>query len=241
MKASVVRYILFLVMVSIVLPMSAQSTKKERNLIKEGNEYYNAEKYSEAENCYKKVLEFNPHSAIAKFNLATTLLRLRSNDATPQDSVLEKRAADLLGSVAQDPAVSANLREKSHYDLGRFAYEQEDYQTSVDRFKEALRINPADDYARKNLRMAQKKLENQKNKQDKNQNNNQDDKKDKDKQEQQSNPQNQQPKQEPPKPQNVDANQILKAMQNEEKNTRDKVNKRKEEQMQGRPRSQKPW
>ena len=34
---------------------------------------------------------------------------------------------------------------------------------------------------------------------------------------------------------------MLQAVQNEEKNTRDKVNKRKAEQMQGRQKTDKPW
>ena len=241
---SAIRYIVLFVLTLSVIPMFGQATKKERNLIKKGNEYYQAEKYSEAENCYKKVLEVNPHSSIAKFNLATTLLRLRSADATPQDSVLEKRAEDLLASVTRDDAASSRLKEKAHYDLGRFAYEREDFQQSVDQFKQALRIDPKDEYARKNLRMAQKQLQNQNN-QNKQDNKNDDKKDKKDKQGQDNQPQNNspqnQPKQEPPKQKNVNSENILKAMQNEEKNTRDKVNKRKEELMQGRPRSNKPW
>ena len=176
------------------------------------------------------------------FNLATTLLKQRSGENNPQDSVLTQQAAKLFGDVATAQSASKQLKQKSFYDLGRLAYDTEDYQSSVDFFKESLRINPADDQARKNLRMAQKKLQenqsNQQQQQDKDQNKDQDKQQD---QQQQNQPQANPPKQDKPQLQNTTPDNILNAVQNEEKNTRDKVNKRKAQQMQGRPRSQKPW
>lgn len=240
------RYVILLMATAFLLvsPLSlaGQETKKERNLIKSGNEYFEKEKYSDAENCYKQVLEKNPDSQIAKFNLATTLLKQRSGENNSQDSVLTQQAAKLFGDVATAQSASKQLKQKSFYDLGRLAYDTEDYQSSVDFFKESLRINPADDQARKNLRMAQKKLQenqsNQQQQQDKDQNKDQDKQQD---QQQQNQPQANPPKQDKPQLQNTTPDNILNAVQNEEKNTRDKVNKRKAQQMQGRPRSQKPW
>ena len=43
-----------------------QATKRERNLIKQGNEYFNKKQYSKAEESYSRVLEINPNSQIAK-------------------------------------------------------------------------------------------------------------------------------------------------------------------------------
>lgn len=224
-------------MLFVAVSAGGQTTKTERNLIKKGNQYYSEKKYSDAENCYNQALEKNPNSQIAKFNLATTLLRKRSANRTPQDSVLEKRAFDMLNAVAADRTASKSLRQKSYYDLGRLAYDKEDYQSSVKHFEDALRIDPTDNQARKNLRMAQKKLQQGGRSQSQNQDEQEKQKNDNNNQDRQNSPQQQQP----PKPQNVNTDQILKAMQNEEKNTRDKVNKRKAAQLQGRPRSQKPW
>ena len=54
-----------------------QATKRERNLIKQGNEYFNKKQYSKAEESYSRVLEINPNSQIAKYNLGSTMLRQR--------------------------------------------------------------------------------------------------------------------------------------------------------------------
>lgn len=241
------RYIVLALLLAVSFQSFGQETRKERNLIKKGNEYYEAKKYAEAEECYNKALKENPNSPIAKFNLATTLLRSRKNDNSKQDSILYMHANSLLDKVAKNPAASDALREKAYFNLGRSAYDREDYQSSVDSFTDALRINPKDDEARKNLRMAQKKLsqggqnnndkknEQQKEQDKQNQNNG------KDKQNPPQNNEPQQPQNPPQQKRDTNAEQLLNAVQNEEKNTRDKVNKRKEELMQGRPRSRKPW
>ena len=102
---------------------------------------------------------------------------------------------------------------------------------------QSLKIDPKDDQARKNLRMAQKKLQQNQQNQDKNKN--------KDKDDQKKKQDKQQPPQKQPQPpkerqQQTNNDQLLKAMQNEEKNTRDKVNRRKAQMNQSRQ-SSRPW
>ena len=58
-----------------------QATKRERNLIKQGNEYFNKKQYSKAEESYSRVLEINPNSQIAKYNLGSTMLRQRGGNS----------------------------------------------------------------------------------------------------------------------------------------------------------------
>ena len=71
----------------------------------------------------------------------------------------------------------ASLRAHSFYNLGKLAYDRQDYANSVNYFKQSLKIDPKDDQARKNLRMAQKKLQQNQQNQDKNKNKDKDDQK----------------------------------------------------------------
>lgn len=242
---------------SVVLPVCAfcqqdYSTKKERNYIREGNELFKEKRYAEAEAAFKKALQENGNSPIAKFNLATTYLKQVNLNDTTQNGLLSE-TQQLLKETASiaDP----KLASKAYYDLGNIFYNQKNYAQSIAMYKDALRRNPDDDQARQNLRLAQKQLQNQQNQQQ-NQDNKQDNKdqqkpnqdqnkeKNKNGQDQQK-PDNQQQKQPQQPPKNgmskENAEQILQTMQNEEKNTQDKVNKAKMQQMKGGRRTGKQW
>lgn len=242
---------------SVVLPVCAfcqqdYSTKKERNYIREGNELFKEKRYAEAEAAFKKALQENGNSPIAKFNLATTYLKQVNLNDTTQNGLLSE-TQQLLKETASiaDP----KLASKAYYDLGNIFYNQKNYTQSIAMYKDALRRNPDDDQARQNLRLAQKQLQNQQNQQQ-NQDNKQDNK-DQQKQNQDQNkeknkngqdqqkPDNQQQKQPQQPPKNgmskENAEQILQTMQNEEKNTQDKVNKAKMQQMKGGRRTGKQW
>lgn len=242
---------------SVVLPVCAfcqqdYSTKKERNYIREGNELFKEKRYAEAEAAFKKALQENGNSPIAKFNLATTYLKQVNLNDTTQNGLLSE-TQQLLKETASiaDP----KLASKAYYDLGNIFYNQKNYAQSIEMYKDALRRNPDDDQARQNLRLAQKQLQNQQNQQQ-NQDNKQDNK-DQQKQNQDQNkeknkngqdqqkPDNQQQKQPQQPPKNgmskENAEQILQTMQNEEKNTQDKVNKAKMQQMKGGRRTGKQW
>ena len=53
-----------------VVAFSQTSTKKERNYIKEGNAMYHDKRYGDAEKLYKKALQENPASDVAKVELS---------------------------------------------------------------------------------------------------------------------------------------------------------------------------
>lgn len=213
-----------------------QATKRERNLIKQGNEYFNKKQYSKAEESYSRVLEINPNSQIAKYNLGSTMLRQRGGNSE-KDVARDSLISRYLSDVGSNTSAPASLRAHSFYNLGKLACDRQDYANSVNYFKQSLKIDPKDDQARKNLRMAQKKLQQNQQNQDKNKNKDKDDQKKK--QDKQQPPQKQP---QPPKERQQQANndQLLKAMQNEEKNTRDKVNRRKAQMNQSRQ-SSRPW
>ena len=129
------------------------------------------------------------------------------------------------------------LAAKANFNLGNLEFNAKDYQKAVDYYKQALRIDPSDDKARKNLRIAQKNL--QKKNQDQNKDNNQEnqdkDKNDKEQENEknkndkdQNQDQNKDKDQKDDSRQNLSqqsAAQILQAIDNKESTTRARVNK----------------
>ena len=168
------------------------STKKERNFIKDGNEKYESGNYSDAEVLYKKALEQNGMSDIANFNKASALMKQSGN--TPADSPNNPLlVADSIFNALSQSSNNTQIKESSFYNLGNIAFDKQDYQKSISMYKHALRINPNNDDARDNLRLAQLKLKEQQNNKDKNKDKNKDqDKQDnKDKQQNKDNQENQ--------------------------------------------------
>ncbi len=238
------------------------TTRQERNLIREGNKLYREKRFAEAEVLYRKALEAAPASEAATFNLASSLLR-QSGSADPNTGNNPiKDAVSLFQGLAQS-AQDISIAEKSFYNLGNIAFNQQNYQQSIDMYKNALRRNPDNDKTRQNLRLAQLKLKEQQNQdknkdnnkdqnqqQDQKQNQNQQDKdKDKDKkdnnQDQNQDKNENKPQQQPQQQTGIsDANaeQILKAMEKEEAATRKRVETQKKKNEQARrKRVVNPW
>ena len=220
-------YVTILILLPITVVAQVNSTKHERNFIREGNKMYSEKRYADAEKAYQKALQENESSLIAKFNLATTYLRQANVNDTTKNGLLDQ-SMNMLNEVA---ATADNaLASKAYYDLGNIYYNQKNYAASVEYYKNALRKNPDDDKARENLRLAQKQLKDQ---QGGGGGNNNDDK---------QNPNDKQAKQPPQNGMTKEnAEQILQTMQNEEKNTQDKVNKAKMQQMKSGRRTNKQW
>ncbi len=249
---------------------AVQSTKRERNAIKEGNKLYVDKRYAEAEVAYKKALEENPDNATAQFNLASSYLKQRGEDLTNKEDSLIRTADAMLAKVAQNE----KLAEPSFYDRGNIAYKAEDYASAIEMYKNALRRNPENNQARENLRLAQLKKQEQDQNQDQNQQNqdqqdqnqdqqdknqndqqnqqdqqNQDQNKDKQQNDQNKQDQNQQDKKDQEQKQQqgglseASAQQILKAMEDKENGTRQKVElmKQNEEKRANRRTTDKPW
>lgn len=230
------------------------TVKKERNHIRAGNSLYNKKRYAEAEVEYRKALQVAPQSAVAQFNLATTLLKQGGGAAGQEDKNNPvKQAADILTDLAKH-APTKSLRSKANYDLGNLAYSNQDYGQAVERYKQALREDSSDDQARYNLRLAQLKLKQQQQQQQQNKDQNKDknqdqdkdkkdqdkdkqdkqdkdkqnqDKKDQDKQNQDKQNQDQQKQQQQQQQGGMsqqNAEQVLKTMQNQENATQQRIN-----------------
>lgn len=233
----------------------AQSTKKERNLITAGNSLYEEGKYSAALEKYKAALKANPSSAVAQYNMGLCELRLGTNqaDTTQTAQKMKQEGSEAMRRVAQMAKEKPNLAAKANYNLGNVAFMDEDYNSALNFYKQALRLDPADNNARRNLRITQLKMQNQ-NQDNKDNKNNQDkdNKKDQEKEQekkddQQQNQDNQQqqqpPKQNPQQPDISDqaAEQILNAMENKENQTRARVANKEGQKSKGRMRSPYNW
>lgn len=201
--------------------LDVATTKAERNLLRDGNEKYEAKRYADAEALYRKALEANPASPISAFNLATALLRQGDNAKKERRDENDPmvQAQELLTGIAKQTN-NNQLMSMSCYDLGNVAYNQQDYGQAIEMYKNALRANPNDDQARYNLRMAQLKQQQQQNQDKQNQDQNQDqDKQDQDKQNQDKQDQDKQ----------------NKDKQNQDKQNQDQQNQNKQNQNQNQP------
>ena len=229
------------------------SNRKERKAVRSGNSLYEQGRYSEAEVDYKKALEANPASEVATYNLALSLLNQAGKSDNKNDkNSPENQAAQMLSNLAATTS-NQGLASKAYYNLGNIAFKNEQYDQSIEMYKNCLRRNPDDDDARDNLRLAQKK----KQQQEQQQNQQQQDKQEQEEQQQQNNSENQQQQdkskdqqqqqrqqqqnqqQQGMSQENID--QILKAMQNAEQNTQQRVNEEKANEEKARIHTDKNW
>ncbi len=211
------------------------SVKRERVYISSGNKAFNAQKYEEAEAAYREALKANPTSETARYNLATTLLRRLDSLKDKAKEAAQKESLDILDQLART-ASDKKIREYANYNLGNVAFNTQEYDKAIEYYKQALRLNPDNDKARQNLRLAQKKKQEQdqnkdQNNKDQNQNKDQDKKdqdKDQDKDQNKDDNQDKKDQQPPQQPKgsisDQNAEQILKAMENQENATRQRVN-----------------
>lgn len=233
--------IIVLTLISIILPLPvhAESVRKERKLITEGNELYVKRKFKDAEAKYMEALNVNGTSDVARYNMALSQIRQIVNlkDTTPNTLKLLDSAKKNLSEVASRARTKPGLAAKANYNLGNMEFNSENYKPAIDYYKQALRIDPNDNNARKNLRIAQLKQQQQEQNKDNNQNQDKDQNKDKDKnQDKDQNKDNNKENKDKNKDNNdrnnkeqsindKTASQILQAIDNKENQTRARVNR----------------
>ena len=208
--------------VLVMLAMSA-SAQTDRQYIRQGNKLFRSGDYSNAEVSYRKAIEKNPKNPQAVFNLGNALMAQKKDSA----AVVQFENASKLET---NPLRKA----KAFHNMGVVCQSHKMYGEAIEAYKNALRLNPADNETRYNLVLCkhqqQKQQQNQQNQQGGNDDKKKDDKKDQQKQDQQKDQKEQQDdkkQQEPPKPQmsKENAEQLLNAAIQNEKQTQDKLQK----------------
>ena len=216
-----------------------------RSLMKKGNEQYLEKKYDDAETNYRKALQkadtARPgEKAAAAFNVGDALYKKGNFE----------QAASQFRSIASIKNTERIVQSGAYHNLGNSLLKMKKYEESIDAYKNALRLNPADDDTRYNLSYARSML-----KQQQQQNNDQKkqdkDKKDQDKKNQDKNNQEKQDQKKQdqnkkqdgknekeskddtdnkkpgaPKISKEDAQRILEALNRQEKDIQKKTNKK---------------
>lgn len=218
--------------------LSVYSLEEEQKLIAEGNEYFRTDNTEKADSFYKAALGVNGRSVVANLNrgLNTVKSIMAAELDTPEgqlpDSVMGPMIDSALasfGNAASPKVEKGDVSSHAFYNQGNLYFTQKKYDQAISAYKEALRLNPSDEHARRNLRIAQ--LQKKDNDQNQNQNQNQE----------QNQPQ-QQPQQQPqPDRQQMNeqtSEQILDAAERKENDRRAKMQPARPEKSSG---SNKKW
>lgn len=221
----------------------SKSYKTERNDIRRGNKLYEEKKYHEALKEYGKALEVNAGSIRARYNAALTMLQFQSDDTKNTENDTRKQAQALFQGLIPDALqYDRPIAQRSYYNLGNVAFNDEQYDQAIEAYKAALRLQPDDMAAKENLRLAQLKKQEQEQNQDQNQDQQEQQQQEQQQQQQQQDQQQQeqqQQQQQQQQPMTQSAQQILQSMQNKENQTRKKV--KEQEPPAGRPQTDTPW
>lgn len=196
----------------LLMSVSAFAQKAERDYIRKGNRAFKDSVYVDAEVNYRKALDANPGSTIARFNLGNTLL-------------WQNKAQEAMNEFVDAARIEKDKGRKAQifHNMGVIFHTMKEYEKAIEAYKESLRNNPSDDETRYNLALAQKMLKDQQQNQ---QNQNQDQQ------------QQQQPEQKQDEMSKENAEQLLNSVMQDEQNTQDKV--KKQQVIQG-SRLEKDW
>lgn len=188
-----------------LLPVDSFSQTRD-HFIRKGNGAYTEKKYDAAAENYLKAAEKDPTSEKAFYNLGNALYKKGKTD-------------DAVHAYESSILHSKNPADKSAawYNKGVVLQNDKKLAECIEAYKNALKLNPADEDARLNL---QKALLKQKQEQQK-----EDEKKKQQQQKQQQNQKKDNPKPQPSKMTKKEAEEKLKALLQHEKNLQDKLRK----------------
>lgn len=203
----------------------------QERLVRKGNELYMQKKYSEAAKAYQEAIKIQPTFTPGTFNLGNALMQQKQYDAA-------RRVLDNAARATENPLVKSG----ANYNVGNTYMSEQQWQQAVDAYKNSLRKNPHDADAKYNLSYALAKLRQQQqqgggagsdkkdNKDGKDQKDQQqkDDKKGKQQQQNQSQDDKQQHQQQRPQPQQSkiseqQADNLLRALQQDERKVQGKM------------------
>jgi tetratricopeptide (TPR) repeat protein len=244
-----------LALLTFVILSQTSFGQKERKFIRRGNDFYedaiensdstgiDSVNFVNAEIEYRKALEKKPNDLKAVANIGSAQFK-------------QQKYAEAASQFEQALNIAEKKEDKAkaYFNYGNAMLGQQKFDVSIEAYKNALRNNPSDMQAKYNLEFARKMKEQKqqqqqqqnkdknkdqnKDQQDKNKNQNQDQDQNQDKQDQNKDKQNQdqnknqqknQQQQPQPKISKQNAEQMLKALENDEKETQEKVKKAKAE------------
>lgn len=185
-------------------------------LIKKGNEAYNKKQYELAGSNYKKVTQKDPSNEKAQYNLGNALYK---NDK-------KEEAVQAYEAAIQNSSLPS-AKSGAWYNKGVVLQNDNKLPACIEAYKNALRLDPADEDARLNL---QKALQQQKQQDQNKEKDSKDKKQPKDNEKQKKQKQDDKDKNELPKPQpskmtKQEAEEKLKALLQQEKKLQDKLRK----------------
>ena len=206
--------------VLLLLVAMSVSAQTDRQYIRQGNKQFNAGDYPNAEVSYRKAVEKNPKNPQAAYNLGNALLAQKKDSAAIEQF---QNASKLETNPLR--------KYQSFHNIGVICQSHKMYGEAIEAYKNALRLNPADDETRYNLILCkhekQKQDQNKQNQDQNKQDQKQEDKKDQQKEDQNKDKDKQDQKKEQPKPQmsKDNAEQLLNAAMQQEKQTQDRLKK----------------
>lgn len=208
----------FAVLALLVLSLSASMGQAVQKDLRQGNKLYGKENYAEAEARYGKALEADPTSEKAMFNQGGAYYQQDKYAEAQQNYEI---AAELLSSPAE--------RAAAYHNLGNALFQSKDLEKSVEAYKNALRLNPADEDTRYNLALAQRLLREQQ-QQQQNQDQQQDENQQDQEQQDQENQQDQQDQQQQDDQQQQNGEQDQQDQQQQDQQQGDNEEQQQQEQ-----------
>ena len=140
-----------IVMAAYLLMVSTLATaQQESTAIRSGNKLYRKGQFEKAVPEYQKAIQQNPNNPVAHYNLGN--VQFRSN----QYAEAEKSFETITGIAGND-----ELKQKTFYNKGVSLSKQKKLLESIDAYKTAVKMNPADADARFNLQKALTELRKQ--------------------------------------------------------------------------------
>ena len=207
----------------LLLTVIGAQAQSDRQYVRQGNKQFRLGNYAEAEVRYRKAVEKNERNPQANYNLGNALLAQRKDSSAV--SQLEMAAK----------LETAPIRKaQAYHNIGVICQNKKMFGEAIEAYKEALRLNPADDETRYNLALCkrqqkQQQQDQQQQQQNQNQQKQEQDKKDQ-QQQQQKQDQQQQKQQQQPQMSKENAEQMLNAAIQEEKQTQERMKKMQQPQ-----------
>jgi Ca-activated chloride channel family protein len=205
------------------------SAKAQKDYIplRTGDLLYKNKDYAEAEIQYRKALE-EKQKPTSAYNLGNSIY---------EQNRMKEAAESYQKTIAgtKDPVLKSN----AYFNLGNTYFQQQDFGESIKAYKEALKLQPNDEQAKKNLMLAMRQLQQQQQKQQQQQQQQQEEKQEQQEQDKQDQQQQQQQQQNQKQQQQSagkeekqnekvskdEAREILKAIEREDQRVQEKLKK----------------